>query len=80
MGSGNEICQFLRILILTTRSILDSSYEADDCILSTRSLKPALTLKLPEAKIVEFANSVDLDEEAHNKPPLLDLHYFPSRL
>ena len=25
-------------------------------------------------QIVEFANSVDLDEVAHNEPPHLDLH------
>ena len=29
-------------------------------------------------KIVEFANSVDLDEVAHNEPPHLDLHCLPS--
>ena len=27
-----------------------------------------LTLYVPGAKIVEFANSVDLDEVAHNEP------------
>ena len=27
-----------------------------------------LTLHVPGAKIVEFANSVDLDEVAHNEP------------
>ena len=26
----------------------------------------------------EFANSVDLDEVAHNEPPHLDLHCLPS--
>ena len=30
-----------------------------------------VTLKLPETKIAEFANSVDLDEVAHNEPPHL---------
>ena len=29
-------------------------------------------------KIAQFANSVDLDEVAHNEPPHLDLHCFPS--
>ena len=29
---------------------------------------------LPETKISEYANSVDLDEVAHNEPPNLDLH------
>ena len=34
----------------------------------------------PEMKIVEFANSVDPDEVAHNEPPHLDLYCFPSIL
>ena len=38
------------------------------------------TLKLPETKLAEFANSVDLDEVAHHEPPHLDLHYLPSSL
>ena len=32
-----------------------------------------LTFKLQETEIAEFANSVDLDEVAHNEPPHLDL-------
>ena len=32
-----------------------------------------ITLSLPERKIAEFANSVDLDEVAHNEPPHQDL-------
>ena len=32
------------------------------------------------AKIAEFANSVDLDEVAHDEPPHLDLHCLPSSL
>ena len=31
-------------------------------------------------KIAEFANSIVLDEVAHNEPPLLDLHCLPSSL
>ena len=31
-------------------------------------------------KIVEFANSVDPDEVAHNEPPHLDLHSLPFSL
>ena len=42
--------------------------------------KPTLTLYLPVTKIAEFANSVDLDEVAHNEPPHLDLHCLPSSL
>ena len=33
-----------------------------------------LTLSVPETKIAEFANSVDLDEVAHNEPAHQDLH------
>ena len=39
-----------------------------------------LTLKVPETKIAEFANSIDLDEVAHNEPPHLDLRCLPSSL
>ena len=30
--------------------------------------------------MAEFANSMDLDEVAHNEPSHLDLHCFPSSL
>ena len=36
--------------------------------------------KTPEAKIAEFANSVDLDEVAHDEPPQQDLHCLPTSL
>ena len=36
-----------------------------------------LTLSVPMKKIAEFANSVDLDEVAHNEPPPLDLYCLP---
>ena len=39
-----------------------------------------LTLYEPETKIAELANSVDLDEVAHNEPPHPDLHCLPSSL
>ena len=39
-----------------------------------------LTLYLPVTKIAEFANSVDLDEVAHNEPPHQDIHCLPSSL
>ena len=35
---------------------------------------------IPETKIAEFANNVDLDEVAHHEPPHLDLHCLPSSL
>ena len=34
----------------------------------------------PETRIAEFANSVGLDEVAHDEPPHLDLHCLPSGL
>ena len=37
-------------------------------------------LKLQETKIAEFANSVDLDEVAHNEPPHQDQQCLPSSL
>ena len=40
----------------------------------------SLTLQVPETKIAEFANNVDLDEVAHHEPPHLDLHCLPSSL
>ena len=39
-----------------------------------------LTLKVPETKIAEFANSIDLDAVAHDEPPQLDLRCLPSSL
>ena len=39
-----------------------------------------LTLSVPETKIAKFANSVHLDEVAHNEPPHLDLCCLPSSL
>ena len=41
---------------------------------------PFPLLKVLEAKIAEFANSVDLNEVAHNEPPHLDLRCFLSSL
>ena len=35
---------------------------------------------VPEMQIAEFANSVDLDEVAHNELSHLDLHCLPSSL
>ena len=36
------------------------------------------TLQVPETKIAESANTVELDEVAHNEPPHLDLQYLLS--
>ena len=41
---------------------------------------PCINSQVPETKIAEFANSVDLDEMGHDEPPHLDLHCFPSSL
>ena len=37
-------------------------------------------LRFRDANTAEFANSVDLDEVAHNEPPHLELHCLPSCL
>ena len=37
-------------------------------------------VKVPNMKTVEFANSVDLDEVAHDQPPQLNLHCLSSTL
>ena len=39
-----------------------------------------LPLQVLETKIADFANSVDLDQVAHNEPPDQDLHCLPSSL
>ena len=39
-----------------------------------------IALRGPATKIAEFANSIDLDEVAHNEPPHLHLHCLPSSL
>ena len=36
-----------------------------------------LILYVPETKVAEYANMVDLDEVAHNEPCHLDLHCLP---
>ena len=38
-----------------------------------------LTLKMPEIKIVEFANNIEPGEMAHHEPPYLHLHCLMSR-
>ena len=47
----------------------------EEALLICLLLLNSLVLK---TKIAEFANSVDLDEMAHNEPPHLDLHFLPS--
>ena len=39
-----------------------------------------LELTIPEMKITEFTNMVDLDEATHNEPSYLDLYCLPSCL
>ena len=46
-----------------------------------RLLSKGFTLEVPEIiKIAEFANSIYLDEVAHDEPPHQDLHCLPSSL
>ena len=47
---------------------------------ATPSMYIVNSLTTRDAKQNEFPNSVDLDEVAHNEPPHLDLHCFPTRL
>ena len=44
------------------------------CLVKKPVYDTALTLEESEMKIVEFANSIDLDEVAHNEQPHLSLH------
>ena len=46
----------------------------------TKGMNKLLLLKSAELKIVEFANSVDPDEVAHDEPPHLYLHCLPCGL
>ena len=39
-----------------------------------------LACMLPDMKIAEFVNSVDLDDLDHNEPPHLELHFSLSSL
>ena len=57
-----------------------------DCLFASLGKKKpfsnnSLLLTLVQGtKVSEFANSVDLDEAAHNEPPHLDLHCLSSGL
>ena len=48
--------------------------------ISAKLQKAILTCLVPEVKIAEFANSIDLDEVAHYEPPQVDLHCLPLSL
>ena len=43
-------------------------------------LLPHTLTQVPESKITEFANRVDLDEVTHKEPPHLDLPCLPYSL
>ena len=53
-------------------------YQWHDYTADSYYLKHDDPLTLPVMKIAEFANSIDLDEVAHNEPPNQDLHCLPS--
>ena len=55
----------------------DIIQESEQNVIASVVLK---SLNDQKAKIVEFANSVDPDEVAHNEPPHLDLQCLPSCL
>ena len=70
-----EWYNFLLILISLKLYGLNTSY--------SHHFKSLLQIYLGldfEAKIAEYANSVDLDEVVNNEPPHLDLQYLPSSL
>ena len=66
--SINQVRVSLEKLILKKRKLLNYIYF--QCI----------TLLIPNTKIAEFANCVNLDEVAHDELPHLDLHCMPSSL
>ena len=54
--------------------------QSSSSISGSDSILVLLTLKLTETQIAAFANSVALDEVAHDEPPHLDLHCLSSNL
>ena len=44
------------------------------------AIEDLLDSYVPAMKLAKFANSIDLDEVAHNEPPHLYLHCLPSSL
>ena len=72
------VFQPINIFQSLTASVGSSCIKEDWYILRYTASKTSVsTLQVPETKIVEFANSVDLDEMAQNEPPHLDLPVCP---
>ena len=69
-GDGVSDCRFL--------SVPDRRLHVLSILLLFLLVTPVLTLKAPQTKIAEFANSVDPNEVAHYEPPHLNLHCLPS--
>ena len=69
------LCQFMRFVHINSSMKICVHKE------HIRTGTCQLNSLVPETKIAEVANSIDLDEVAyHHKPPHLDLHYLPSSL
>ena len=68
----------MHVSLFNTCKKLEIGFYVSD-ILSVVHVCFTLTLLVPETKIAEFANSVDLDEVAYHEPNL-DLHCLPSSL
>ena len=51
-----------------------------ECHLYSNISNSILTFQVPETKIAECVNSIDLDEVAQTEPPHLDLHCWLSSL
>ena len=67
LNSGNLIC----------RSTGISMYFRESLGVRDNESRLYSNFLVPETKIAEFANRVDLDEVAHHEPPHLDLHCLP---
>ena len=68
----------VRVLIIVLQSFRKEMHKVLSAVPNTLIL--ILILKAQETKIVDFANSIDQDEAAHNELPHLDLHCLPSSL
>ena len=61
-------------------SVFTDNLWATVTVVRERHLKKPIRSLVPDTKLAEFANSLDLNEVAHNEPPHLDLHSLPANL
>ena len=86
-GDMLNFYDFIQVFVFTTNHHLKQRKRLTllFSLLFRYSLHPVdltllLTLKVPGTTIAEFANSVDLDDVAHDEPPHLDLYCLHSSL